>query len=90
MDIDTLITRTREHASRGLLPSAIVRALFKEFGEFSAVYLIQCFSKGYGVAGADIGHFFAAWWPNAQDSISDNEFNDGLLNAIERSKTRHA
>jgi hypothetical protein len=84
MDIEMLAAHTREHAAQGLLPSEIVRALFREFGEFSAGYLIPSFCDAYGVVGADIGHFFVAWWPDGSDSISDHDFNEGMLRAIER------
>ena len=89
MDIEKLVARTREYAVQGLVPSERVRALFREFGEFSAVYLIQCFSMAYGAFGGDIGHLFAAWWPDAPDSISGRDFNEGLRTAIERSVRKH-
>lgn len=83
-DLETAQERTSQLVKQGLLPSQVVRQLFREFGEFSSGYLIMCFSKAYDAFG--IGAWFAAYWPDAADSISDQEFNEGLLRAIERDR----
>jgi hypothetical protein len=90
MDIQPLVERAREHINSGTTPSGVARALFDEFGSFSAVYFISIFADAYDVYAGDIGYLFAGWWPDAPDSITDQEFDRVIYRVIAQKGNNNA